>query len=605
MEVSFMKRILKYLIVLLLICSSFRNTYAQECEDMSKWSFKILLQNADQMDELKIVRYRNKESGRYGFCMEPEVDFSPRDNEYFRNDWFNEEIYDIFRAFEELGEDYYIAAQLMIWEYNTGIRYSFDGKDASDYGEDEIKGKIASFAEEEMTVSEYESGAEIGKITSIHIEHLDELDIVHSDVKILDFNEDTIRFIVEEDTENELSIDLKAKHDETYGSVLYHSESSQDLYSYEGDYQTVNPVHVRINAEKGVFTLNFSKTDLSGNPVAGAQFTVYEITDKGDEQICIIAAEKDIDLRQITENYESVKEISVSERYDKYLDGYLIRAEEPGYFDCQIMTEDSSFIQRVYVCSDISLSEGMLKRYRVRKISDCISGSDQVNTINHLESGKKYLLCESKPKNGYSFVSDPCVLADEETAADHIFSFVNRIRNYDFILYKENPDHDILLNGAHFTVRYKESGIEKEKRFVTGALNIIQENDHQFVLYRHENDGNIYVGEFTDGTFIKEDAVPGKYHILQTDEINVNDSSLLEDTVEVIPGAFQISDIPYDSIISVTETEAPKGYYIEEAQFTIDSDIDYSLIVSKNYRVNSFEIIPGHKRRIPKTCIGD
>ena len=29
-----MKRILKYLIVLLLICSSFRNTYAQECEDM-------------------------------------------------------------------------------------------------------------------------------------------------------------------------------------------------------------------------------------------------------------------------------------------------------------------------------------------------------------------------------------------------------------------------------------------------------------------------------------------------------------------------------------------------------------------------------------------
>lgn len=81
-----MKRILKYLIVLLLICSSFRKTYAQECEDMSKWSFKILLQNADQMDELKIVRYRNKESGRYGFCMEPEVDFSPRDNEYFRND---------------------------------------------------------------------------------------------------------------------------------------------------------------------------------------------------------------------------------------------------------------------------------------------------------------------------------------------------------------------------------------------------------------------------------------------------------------------------------------------------------------------------------------
>ena len=64
MEVSFMKRILKYLIVLLLICSSFRKTYAQECEDMSKWSFKILLQNADQMDELKIVRYRNKESGR-------------------------------------------------------------------------------------------------------------------------------------------------------------------------------------------------------------------------------------------------------------------------------------------------------------------------------------------------------------------------------------------------------------------------------------------------------------------------------------------------------------------------------------------------------------
>ena len=230
---------------------------------------------------------------------------------------------------------------------------------------------------------------------------------------------------------------------------------------------------------------------------------------------------------------------------------------------------------------------------------------NEIETIENLVDGKQYILCESKPRNGYVFVNDPCMFIDQEKAEGEVLEFQNRIRRYDLRLYKENPEHSILLNGAKFSLSYEEDGKTKERIFVTGALNIRQKNDKKYVLYRHEKDGNIYVGEFTDGYFIKEDAIPGKYYYCLSDDTTVNDSSLLNRETEVILGAFEIDDLPYDSSLHLTELKAPKGYYIEEAEFTIDPDLDYSLITFKNYRVNEFEIVQGRKRKIPKTCIGD
>ena len=125
-----MKSVLKTLLTLFIIFSGIQITYAEELEDMSKWSFKILLQHADQSDKLKVVRFKNKETDRFGFCLEPEVDYAPLEYSYEKSLFDDDRVFNIYRAFENLGEDYYIAAQLMIWEYKTGVRYSFDGKDA-------------------------------------------------------------------------------------------------------------------------------------------------------------------------------------------------------------------------------------------------------------------------------------------------------------------------------------------------------------------------------------------------------------------------------------------------------------------------------------------
>ena len=141
-----MKKKLKILFAVLL-CLTFIPVRAEEQEDMSKFSFKILLQHADQLDELKVVRFYNSETDRFAFCMEALVDYSPKDNVYVKNSFSEKRIFDIYRAFTMLGEDYYIAAQLMIWEAQSGIRYSFDGKDAADYGEQEIEDLIKSFEE--------------------------------------------------------------------------------------------------------------------------------------------------------------------------------------------------------------------------------------------------------------------------------------------------------------------------------------------------------------------------------------------------------------------------------------------------------------------------
>jgi hypothetical protein len=93
-----------------MIFSPFRSISAQETEDMSKWSFKILLQHADQLDELKVVRFYNRESGRYGFCMEAGVDYDPKNSIYCKEEIEDKSIFDIVKAYEMLGEDYYIAA---------------------------------------------------------------------------------------------------------------------------------------------------------------------------------------------------------------------------------------------------------------------------------------------------------------------------------------------------------------------------------------------------------------------------------------------------------------------------------------------------------------
>ena len=601
-----MKKLLKYLLIICVIFSPFRSISAQETEDMSKWSFKILLQHADQLDELKVVRFYNKESGKYGFCMEAGVDYDPKNSIYSKEEIEDEVVFDIVKAYEILGEDYYIAAQLMIWENRSGIRYSFDGKDAADFGEEKIKEMIESFEKDEEELV-YETTAEKERDNEVILSDLDEYRLLDSNLENVRIQNDRILYDLPDEKQGPYHISLVSKRKETEGSFLYHSDTSQDLFSFEGSIVKRKDIRIMINTETETASIRFTKRDMNEDAISGAEFTLYQLDENGDQILNIALKGSKIDMNALLKDAaldEDIK-VTVSERYQKYLNGTVLEAAECGYFDYEIHSLDSEETGRVYICEDDQVCSKEMNRYRVHEVGKYISLNADKNVIEGLQKDKKYILCESHPKNGYVFESDPCMFIDLKSDPDKNYHFVNRIRSYDLRLYKENEDHSILLNGAKFRIRYQDGGDIKERIYVTGAICIRQNDDKRYVLYRREKDENIYIGEFKDGYFIKTDMIPGTYYYLVTDDININDRSLLKEEIKVILGGFEIEDMPYESLIEAEELEAPKGYFIDEPVYEIVPDLDYSEIIFRNYRVNSFIMIPEQKRKIPKTCIGD
>ena len=597
-----MKKILKvFLVCLILSCQI--QTAGAETEDMSKWSFKILLQHSDQLDELKVVRFYNRESERYGFCMEPLVDYDPIDHDYVRQDVRNEAVLNIFRAFEELGDDYYIAAQLMIWEANTGVRYSFDGLDAADYGETEILDKISTYENEDHSPQNISVSLKNNETKEIEILDLKDYTILCEEDPAISVSENRIMIDPSKTEKNEFEIVLEPNTDIYTGSALYHCEDSQDLFSYEGDYKQLNQIRYHVSVADDCYDYYFRKIDTDGNNIIGAGFSLYELNEEGDYELLFIRKGKTIDINDLF-NQDGEIDIRVSERYQRYFDGSEFCTDEIGFFPYTFTYGNISHQGLAFVSEDDELSNGSMCLYKAFEISH-FNSTDGLNKVEGLEVGKEYLLCETSPKKGYTFASEAFIHITEPNTEDSASVFVNQIRHYDLKLYKENDERKILLNGAKFKLSYMEEGKKKEYLFVTGALNIRQDEDGKYVLYRYEKDENIYVGEFKDGQFIKENAIPGTYYYCIKNDTNVNDSSLLKRTAYVSEGAYSIYDIPYDAKIEVTELEAPRGYYIDEADFEISPDLDYSDLTFRNYRINSFIILPENRRKIPKTCIGN
>ena len=589
-----MNNLLKYLMVMMVLVSPFKETNDLKEEDMTKWSFKILLQHSDQLDELKVVRFFNKESGRYGFCLQPGVDYDPVNNVYYKESFDDRDIYQIVKAFDLLGDDYYIAAQLMIWEKTSGIRYSFEGKDAADYGEEKLLETISAFKDMDKETGSIQIKASIDTQTNVKIEDMDKYKVIQSDIDDMEIVKDGINFKLKDQESHSIILeDKKSEMDEAY---RYKSEGSQDLYSYEGDYEVGKRIVINVEPEDR-FTLVYHKVDENGDPIEGAEFTLYELSDQGDEILDIIRKDASVDLKMLVNGDEILK---LTERYERYRKDNVLNAKEVGYFDYETRNGNSG---RANICENEVITKEDLNSYIVKKIGTYYSTSEYDNYIYELKKGSRYILCESHPVDGYEFSSDPCVLIDP--SKNNEIRFENHKRKYDLRLYKENPEHSILLNGAKFLIQYEDHGTEKEKILVTGGLCIKQKDDKPYVLYRYEKDKNIYVGEFKDGYFIKEDAIPGTYIYGYCDDNNMNDSSLLVKQTNVINGGFEIEEMPYDANIKVTELEAPKGYHIDEADFTIVPSLDYSDIIFRNYRVNSFLIMPENRHAIPKTCIGN
>ncbi|MCR4634069.1 MAG: hypothetical protein K5648_08100 [Erysipelotrichaceae bacterium] len=588
-----MKKILTIMLTLLL-CMSFYPINAEEGEDMSKFSFKILLQHADQLDELKVVRFYNKESGRYAFCMEPLVDYSPKDNLYEKQNCDDKKIFEIYKAFEILGEEYYIAAQLMIWEITSGVRYSFDGKDSKDFGEEKILETIGSF-EEETEVKELSFSFARQQIHTLSIKGLDEYEIAETDVQILKKEGDTVTLQM---SDHEETIRLVPKCSLMDKSFRYHSESSQDLYSYEGDYEVKPKMKITLFPADELYSYSFSKTDEYGTPIPGAGFTLFSIDEHGGEEILLIKAGRKVDLSNVYMQIQNDTEVKTSERYQKYFDGTEFYTDEVGCFPYEI--KDTSIRGHAFVCKDFPM-DGDLLKLNVKKEKEFFSDASIKQTLSDVSKDQTYLLAETNPAKGYTFGSDPCIYIGMDAPE---MQFINKRRDFDLKLCKENEEHSILLNDATFEISYVQGGEERTVRCVSGALNIFNDEDQQHVFYRHENEENIYVGEFENGSFILKNARPGKYYYRITDRQEADSKSLNRETY-VSEGAICIKDIPYDAKITVTELQAPNGYYIEEPTYEIDADLDYGEITFKNFRVNRFDIYGRKKHKIPKTCIGN
>ena len=593
MEDMIMKKILKIMLTLLL-CMSFYPVSAQEGEDMSKFSFKILLQHADQLDELKVVHFYNSESGRYAFCLEPLVDYSPKGNLYEKQNCEDERIFEIYKAYEMLGDEYYIAAQLMIWEITSGVRYSFDGKDSRDYGEEKILELIGSFKDEKETkeLSFSLTGQQVHTLT---IEGLDGYDIENSEVQILKKEGDQLTLQM---SDQKALIHLKPKHPLLEDSFRYHSESSQDLYSYEGDYTEKPDLSITLLPADDLYSYSFSKTDEYGTPIQGAGFTLFSIDEQGDEEILLIRAGKKVDLSEAYDHLQNDAQIKTSERYRKYFDDMEFFSDEIGCFPYEI--EGTSTAGYGFVCRDLPM-DGDLLKLNAEIVRDYASDASIIQTISGLHKDQTYLLAETAPAKGYTFGSDPCIFIGPDAKE---ICFINKRRDFDLRLCKENEEHNILLNDATFEISYIQDGEERNIRCVSGALNIFNDEDQERVFYRHENEENIYVGEFENGSFILRNARPGKYYYRITDRQQADSPSLNRETY-VSEGAICIKGIPYDAKITVTELQAPNGYYIEEPSYEIDADLTYGEITFRNYRVNRFDIYGNRKHKIPKTCIGN
>ena len=601
MEEMSMKKIRNLILIALFILLPFQKIDAQEAEDMSKWSFKILLQHCDQNDAIKIVKFKNKESGRYGFCLEAEVDYNPKDNLYCKETFDDERVFDIVRAFEILGEDYYTAAQLMIWESRLGIRYSFEGKQASDFGEAELLKIMEGFNDSDPLIEDKDIKAKENEEILIDLGDFNKEDLKESTMENLQFEEN--KLILRPSKEGTIIFEKgKGLKD---GAYVYHSDTSQDLYSYEGDYAIRQLMNLHVSLIDDSYSFEFRKVDEDFQPIDGAGFTLYELNENGKQDLVLIKAGLNVDFHSIYPDVDDDSPFEISERYDRYLDGSEIEKGEIGFFPYRIQG-DTIHEGLAFICNDEETIQNDIVLCHGDPIAQ-LQSKGEINVIQGLKPGKKYLLCETAPKKGYTFANDPCIFVDEKIAQNKIGIFINARRTFDLKLYKQNEEHTILLNNARFRISYKENGKEKSYEFVTGALNIPQDKSADHVLYRHENDENIYVGEFKNGSFIKRDARPGTYYYKITDDLNINDSSLLNKTCEVSEGSYRIKDIPYDETVRVEELEAPKGYFIDEAVYSIDADLDYSSLVFRNYRVNRFDIYGNKKQKhiIPKTCIGN
>lgn len=602
-------KLISILAILFCLCF-FNSTYADENYefDSKKWTFKMLTCPSDQNSDVKVSKYYNYYNDtQYAFCIEPNQKYMPVGSNYLTNKYYNEKIFDIVKAYDAIGkedDDFFIAAQILIWKEIDGIDYTFDGENYSDY-----KDKLIEYMNPKSpllkTINRIPESY-LGEEGVIDHDYSD-YDIVSEGVDIISNDENGIKYIIDEKEPEIKTLQLTPKENDEDSSYVFESEESQDLYYHDGPYNNKKSLTLNLKTlyRPTSFDLYYSKVDTNDRPIAGAEFSVYKIDENSDDEIIFIQNNKDIDIFEaILGDYSMYLDLSIetTERFDRYILGNTINTKEMGYFSYKIYDSASVIKQGiVYVTNDTNITNNSYNRIKTKAIFKDFSEDLDINSINNLDINSKYYLCESEPKKGYEYASEPCVLVDPTIYDGTVYKFINSYRKYTLRLMKQSPDN-ILLDGAKFKITYDNYGIKENIEFTTGSLLINRKDASKHLIYKHESDTNAIVVE--PGSSIFEDKTPkeGKYYYYESDSPIVNDSLLNYDFVNVVKGGFVIDDLPYSSSLTIEELVAPKGFIITEPVYHISPDISYSEIVFKNYRVNTVDIIP-KKFKFPKTCI--
>lgn len=603
----------KFILLFLCLFLFSINLYAEEESASKNWTFRSITRNLDQDPKPRVSLFYNvQDSDLVGFCMEPDIVFNSTYN-YVKQDIDSKRLYDIARAFSELeySDDLLIAAQMMVWKETTDIDFTYHGNDADYYGRQLIENKIN------------ENNELYQKILDVYVDGysnqsntIDNLDLAGFELDSLvgiddiQINETSITYSFDDVLPVQKQIILKQTGSYTDKEYVIHSEEGQDLFVYNKDSSNYQTMNIYINTLDDDLSISYKKLDRNNNPIEGAEFTIYEINGT-DSEIYFLNTNTQVDLLSSiltdADNYDiNSLSIKVSERYSSYLNDSYIYTDEIGYFPFEIYNNEQLIKSgRVYVSNDANQTNGSFNKVSVDIIKTDISKNTEINTVNGLKPNKKYYLCESEPMKGYRYSGNACVLIDtSDNSYLNINTFINDNRTYNLHLTKDNPDHTINLNGARFKMSFSDDNNTYEYEFVTGALNIKREGNKEYLIYKKENTNDIKVDRYESDTYINSNVTPGKYYYYQSDNDEIDENLLNDRYIKVIEGGYEINDLPYNSMLRLEELEAPKGYYIEEAVFYLNADIPYSEITFKNDRVNSFEILPARKMRIPKTCIG-
>lgn len=227
---------------------------------------------------------------------------------------------------------------------------------------------------------------------------------------------------------------------------------------------------------------------------------------------------------------------------------------------------------------------------------------EDVLSYNGLKYGRKYLVCEIEPADGFEYIDDPCIFVNTDDAhKTYELNFINKIRNIDLIIYKANSNKNILLDNALFEITFKpyllqdhlklDEGLKTyKKKYISGGLVIENKDEYRYLYIKNDNDE---IAKYNlDKELILDNLDEGIYYLYFSNEELDDFENIDWISKEVIKGGFKIEDLRYDYLLNIKELKAPSGYIKEEEEFTIKPELAYGLVEIENYRINQAIIIP-------------